>query len=60
MTGQNEHDFNEFESARRQKRARLCEAGIDPYGGRFDGAESLAAIPAGCPRIGTPGRTRLH
>ena len=46
MTEEHEQNINEYEAARRAKVAKLRELGVDPYGGRFDGAEPLAAIRA--------------
>ena len=37
---------NEYEQARLDKIVKLRELGVDPYGGKFEGTESLAAIRA--------------
>ena len=36
--------MTEYEQVRREKLQKLRALGVDPYGGRFDGAENLAAI----------------
>jgi lysyl-tRNA synthetase class 2 len=37
---------NEYEQARREKLSKLRELGVEPYGGRFDGAEPLEKVKA--------------
>ena len=39
-------DLNEYEQARRDKLDKLRKLGVEPYGGRFPGTESLAVIGA--------------
>ena len=36
-----------FEQQRREKLSRIKESGVDPYGGRYEGAEAAADIKAG-------------
>ncbi|MBN2211784.1 MAG: lysine--tRNA ligase [Sedimentisphaerales bacterium] len=38
--------MNEYEQARREKLGKLRELGVNPFGGRFDGVEPLAAVRA--------------
>jgi len=38
------HNINEYEQARLEKREKLCELGVDPYGGKFPQAEPLEPI----------------
>lgn len=39
-------DRNEYEIARRDKREKIRQLGLEPYGQRYDGAEPLTAIRA--------------
>ncbi len=39
-----EYNINEYEAARRDKLEKLRELDVDPFGGRFAGAESLATV----------------
>ena len=41
-----EQPTNQYEEVRRQKLQKLRELGVDPYGGRVEGIQSLAAIRA--------------
>lgn len=57
-----------LEASRRDKLRRIQQLGLDPWGGRFDGAESIARIrareseivvePAGSCEVGVPPQTR--
>lgn len=40
------HNINEYEQARLEKREKLCELGVDPYGGKFPQAEPFDDISA--------------
>jgi lysyl-tRNA synthetase, class II len=47
MAGMNTDEskpVNEYEAARREKLGKLRDLGVDPYGGRYEGAEPLAEI----------------
>ena len=45
-----------LEQARIEKLEKIVALGLDPYGGRFDGHESVAAVRPRCPEpSGTPG-----
>jgi len=39
-----EQPTNQYEQERRQKMQRLRELGVDPYGGRVEGVQSLSAV----------------
>ncbi len=40
----NAEDINKFERQRQEKLSRIKELGIDPYGGRYEGAEPAEAV----------------
>jgi lysyl-tRNA synthetase class 2 len=41
-----EHKIDRFEQQRQHKLEQIRQLGVDPYGGRYDGAESTAALRA--------------
>ncbi|MCS6977211.1 MAG: lysine--tRNA ligase [Gemmatales bacterium] len=56
--------IDKFEANRREKLARIAQMGLDPWGGRFDGTQPIAAIralavpddPANGPQVRIAGR----